>query len=261
MSLVIYCNRIMASSLRLDGKVAYVTGATRGIGLAIAGAFAAHGAVVLVNGRNAERTSAVADDLRSAHGAEAAPMVVDQASSESIKGAYRRIFKDHGRLDILVNNAGILEEALLGMIPEESIENSYTVNAMAVVRNMQGAARLMQRSGGGSIINVASIIGSKGAAGHVVYAGSKAAVIGMTKSAAKELAPSSIRVNAIAPGLVDTDMAADLPVASYEKTLASIGMGRIGTTQDVANVALFLASDLSSYVTGQTIGVDGAMLI
>jgi 3-oxoacyl-[acyl-carrier protein] reductase len=251
----------MASSLSLDGKVTYVTGATRGIGHAIAQTFAAHGATVLVNGRDRDRTVAVAEDLAAVYGVESAAVVADQSIAESINDTYRQIFRAHHRLDVLVNNAGILDRALLGMITEESIENTFSINAMAVARNMQGAARLMQRSGGGSIINISSIVGANGAAGHVAYAGSKAAVIGMTRSAAKELAPSSVRVNVVAPGLIDTDIAASLPTDTYQETLDSIGMGRIGTPQDVANVVLFLASDLASYVTGQTIGVDGAMVI
>lgn len=251
----------MDSSLNLSGKVAYVTGSTRGIGAAIARAFAAHGATVVVNGRTLETVEARARALSSEFPVPCLPVAADQRDPEAVKGAYDRIFKAYGRLDVLVNNAGVLEDGLLGMIPDATIAAVFEVNALSVVRNMQLASRLMRRGRGGAIINMTSIIGTQGNAGQVVYSGSKAAIIGMTRSAAKELAPDGIRVNAIAPGLIDTDMVRSLPPEKLALRLAQIGMGRIGTPQDVANVALFLASDLSSYVTGQVIGVDGAMLV
>jgi 3-oxoacyl-[acyl-carrier protein] reductase len=185
----------------------------------------------------------------------------DQRDPSAIKSAFARIFRAFGRLDILVNNAGTVDDALLGMIRDESIEDTFAVHAFAAVRNTQLASRLMRRTGSGSIINLASIMGVQGNAGEVVYAGAKAAVIGITKSAAKELAPHGIRVNALAPGFIDTDLTRALPAAIHTERLAQVGMGRIGQPQDVANVALFLASDLSAYVTGQVIGVDGAMVI
>lgn len=245
----------------LEDQITYITGATRGIGATIARTFAANGASLIVNGRNPESTAAFCEELRDDYGVQVLSVVADQRDSRAIKDSYQRVFKEFKRLDVLVNNAGILDDALLGMISEESIVSTFEVNALAVVRNMQGAARLMQRGGAGSIINIASIIGTTGNAGQVVYGGSKAAVIGMTKSAAKELAPSNIRVNAIAPGFIDTEMTQSLPKEKYDERMASIGMNRIGTPEDVANVALFLASGMSGYVTGQTIGVDGAMVI
>jgi 3-oxoacyl-[acyl-carrier protein] reductase len=252
----------MTSPLPLEGRVAYVTGSTRGIGAAIARTYAEHGARVIVNGRSSEDTVAsTAASLRKRFDVETLPIFADQGDPEAIKDAYRRIFAAYGRLDILVNNAGILEDGLLGMIPDRAITETFAVNALAIVRNMQAAARLMRRHGAGSIINISSIIGTHGNAGEVVYGGAKAAVVGMTKSAAKELAPAGIRVNAIAPGFIDTDLTRGLPPDVFEERLARIGMGRIGDPQDVANVALFLASDQSSYVTGQVIGVDGAMII
>jgi 3-oxoacyl-[acyl-carrier protein] reductase len=203
----------------------------------------------------------MADELRTEHGTECTGIFADQRDPAAISGAYRHIFSTYGRLDVLVNNAGILDDALLGMIQESSILETFETNTLAVLRNMQAAARLMRRGGGGSIINIASIIGVMGNPGEAVYGGSKAAVIGMTKSAAKELAPIGIRVNAIAPGFIDTDMTRAMAPARFDERLASVGMGRIGRPDDVANVALFLASDLSTYVTGQVIGVDGSMVI
>jgi 3-oxoacyl-[acyl-carrier protein] reductase len=161
----------------------------------------------------------------------------------------------------LVNNAGILDDALIGMISEESIDNTLNTNVKGVINFTQAAARLMERSGGGSIINVASIIGRYGNRGQVVYGASKAAVIGATLSSSKELAGKNIRVNAVAPGYIATDMIKNIDPAIDAIRRASIGMGRVGLPQDVANANLFLASDLSSYITGQTIGVDGAMLV
>jgi 3-oxoacyl-[acyl-carrier protein] reductase len=252
----------MASLLTLDGRVAYVTGSTRGIGNAIARTFAESGAPVVVNGHvSAEAVEAVSAGLRERHGVASLGIFADQRDPTAIKAAYRRIFEAFGRLDILVNNAGIVDDALIGMISDQSIDDTFATNAVALIHNMQSAARLMRRTGSGSIINLSSIMGIHGNPGEVVYSATKAAVIGMTKSAAKELAPVGIRVNAIAPGFIDTDLTRGLSPAMFEERLASVGFGRIGQPQDVANVALFLASDLSSYVTGQVIGVDGAMIV
>jgi|BarGraNGADG00312_2_1021985.scaffolds.fasta_scaffold16416_3 3-oxoacyl-[acyl-carrier protein] reductase len=252
----------MTSTSTLSGRVAYVTGSTRGIGNAIARLFASHGAAVVVNGRqSAAAIAALAEELTAEAGSPCIGVHADQRDPEAVKQAYAKIFSTYGRLDILVNNAGILEDALLGMIPETSIGDTFDVNAIALIRNMQIAARLMRRGRAGSIINISSIMGIHGNPGEVVYAASKAAVIGMTKAAAKELAPTGIRVNAIAPGFIDTDMTRSIPRAAFEERLASIGMGRIGRPEDVATVALFLASDAASYVTGQVIGVDGSMVV
>jgi 3-oxoacyl-[acyl-carrier protein] reductase len=246
----------------LEGRTAYVTGSSRGIGAAIAETFARHGADVVVNGRSdAAALEALADRLRREHGVRTLAIAGDQSDPAAIKEAYRQIFRTFKRLDVLVNNAGILEEGLLGMITEESLTRTFSINALATARNMQAALSLMQRAGRGSIVNITSIMGRQGNPGLVAYAGSKAAVIGMTLSAAKELAPRNIRVNAIAPGFIDTDMVRSLTREMYDEKMRAIGMGRIGTPQDVANVALFLASDLAAYVTGQVIGVDGAMSV
>src|SRR4029079_5664043 len=153
------------------------------------------------------------------------------------------------------------EDALLGMIPESSMSDTFEVNAIALIRNMQVAARLMRRAQSGSIINLSSIMGVHGNPGDVAYACTKAAMIDMTKAPAKELAPTGIRVNAIAPGFIDTDLTRSIPRAAFDQRLSSVGMGRIGRPEDVANVALFLASDAASYVTGQVIGVDGSMVV
>lgn len=155
----------------------------------------------------------------------------------------------------------MLDDALLGMINVERMSNTFAVNTEAVINHMQYAARLMMRQKSGSIINVSSIMGRYGDAGQVVYSASKAALIGATYSAAKELAPHNIRVNAVAPGFIETNMVKDLSRDSYSKRIEQIKMKRAGTPEEVANTILFFASDLSSYVTGQVIGVDGGMVI
>ncbi|MDM5124105.1 MULTISPECIES: SDR family NAD(P)-dependent oxidoreductase [Aeromonas] len=245
----------------LQGKRVLITGAGRGIGLAIARQFAAQGAELWLNGRDEEAITRMAEALGVEFGVPCIPLCFDVADPQAVKQAFQQLFGQTRQLDVLVNNAGVLDDALLGMVQQQQIERTFATNSYSTLYCSQYAARLMQRSGGGSIINMASIIGRVGNAGQAVYAGSKAAVIGITQSLAKELAASQIRVNAIAPGFIDTDMARSLPPAKFDERVASIAMGRIGTPDEVASVALFLASDLSRYVTGQVIGVDGGMLI
>lgn len=252
----------MESPLTLQGKVALITGSTRGIGWACAQLLARHGATVLLNGvSNRESLDRRVGELKAEAGAEVDGLAFDVASPSAVRDAYAAIFKKYKRLDVLVNNAGILEDNLLGMVTPENIARVFDVNVTGAILNMQYASRLMARSQGGSIVNLSSIIGRVGNAGQVVYGGSKAAVIGLTLSAAKELAPQGIRVNAVAPGFIDTDMTRRLPKEKYEQRLNSIRMGRIGTPEDVARAVLFFASDLSAYVTGQVLGVDGGMQI
>jgi 3-oxoacyl-[acyl-carrier protein] reductase len=232
--------------------IALVTGSTRGIGLAAARRLAEDGFTVVVNGTDEAAARERAQEL----GGEA--LAFDVSDAAAVQGAVRELFKRHKRLDVLVNNAGILEDALLGMIKPD---RTFAVNAMGVLNTMQASARLMARGGGGSIVNVSSIIGVTGNKGQVAYAGSKAAVIGMTRSAAKELAPQNIRVNAVAPGFIDTDMTRAMPEEIYAERVASVGLARAGTPEEVADAIAWLASDRSRYVTGQVLGVDGGMVI
>ena len=245
----------------LRGKRALITGAGRGIGLAIARQYAAQGAELWLNGRDEVTMIRMAAELNTEFGVPCQPLCFDVAEPQAVKQAFQQLFAQTRQLDVLVNNAGILNDALIGMVGQYQIEQTFSTNVHSTLYCSQYASRLMLRTGGGSIINMASIIGRVGNAGQAVYAGSKAAVIGITQSLAKELAASQIRVNAIAPGFIDTDMAHGIPEAKFAERLASIAMGRIGTPDEVAKVALFLASDLSSYVTGQVIGVDGGMLV
>lgn len=244
----------------LKGKVCIVTGATRGIGLRIAEYFAGEGATVFLNGRDAAKVDELVDRLNQ-KGHDVHPFFCDVSDPAQVKEAFQSFLKVSKTLDVLVNNAGILDDALIGMVSPNQIEQTFSINTYSVLYMSQYASRIMSRNHSGSIINLTSIIGTNGNVGQAVYGGSKAAVIGITKSLAKELAGKNIRVNAIAPGFIDTDMARSIPDEIFTQRVDSVAMKRIGSPKEIAGVACFLASELSSYVTGQVIGVDGGMLI
>jgi 3-oxoacyl-[acyl-carrier protein] reductase len=246
----------------LNERIAFVTGSTRGIGWAAARMLARHGATVIINGRaDRQVVDQRATQIRDEFGVTAHGLVADASDLEAVRGCYREIFQQFKRLDILVNNAGILEGALLGMITGELIKKNFETNTFGAIYHLQEAARLMMRRKAGSIINLTSILGRLGSEGQAVYSATKAAIIGLTLSAAKELAAKNIRVNAVAPGFVETDMVADLPEKVRQDRLTNIRMGRAGQPDDVAASILFFASDYSSYVTGQVLGVDGGMIV
>jgi len=247
--------------LLLKDKTVLITGASKGIGKATSLLFAKEGAHLILNGRDEEALLKLQSEIEYMYGTKPIVMTYDVGDLTQIKKAFQLIKKECNSIDVLINNAGILNDALLGMVGERQMSETFSINLSAIIYHMQYASRLMTRQKSGSIINVSSIIGRFGNVGQTVYGASKAGVIGATMSAAKELAPYNIRVNAVAPGFIKTDMVKQLPEEKYEERMASIKMMRIGEPEEVANVLLFLASDMSSYVTGQVIGVDGGMII
>ena len=252
----------MMSTLTLEGKVVFITGSTRGIGWSTAKFLARQGATILLNGvSNDDVLQARIHELKDRFSVDCEGFLFSVAERDSVKKCYNDIFKKYKKLDGLVNNAGVLEASLLAMATAEMIDQTLDINVKGVLYNMQNASRLMGRQKSGSIINLTSIMGRVGAEGQTVYGGSKAAIIGITLSAAKELAAQNIRVNAVSPGFIDTDMAKDISSEKFEERINSIRMQRIGTPEEVAKVIYFFASDLSSYVTGQVLGVDGGMVI
>jgi len=250
------------TGIDLSGRVALITGASRGIGHAAARMLLEAGCAVIVNSSSESEVSTRAfAEFGEGHPARVSVVYGSVAEASTTSAIGQHVLERYKRLDILVNNAGILRDRLIGMIPDAEIKEVFDVNVIGLLRMTQFAARLMARRKSGSIVNLASIIGRRGNAGQFVYAASKSAVIGATLSAAKELAPSNIRVNAVAPGLIDTAMTKALPAEKRLALESRIGMGRVGTADDVAKTILFLASDLSAYVTGQVIGVDGGLVI
>ncbi len=245
----------------LTGRVAVVTGASRGIGRATAECLLKAGCTLILNARASDEASASFAELESAYPGRASTVYGSVADNATAGAIAQAAMSRHKRLDILVNNAGILRDSLLGMISNAEIDELFNVNVIGLIKITQLAARAMARRKSGSIINVASIVGRRGNSGQTAYAATKSAVIGTTYSAAKELAPLNIRVNAVAPGLIDTSMTKSIPDDKRQRLESNIAMGRVGTAQDVANVILFLASDLAAYVTGQVIGVDGGLVL
>ena len=245
----------------LSGRVAIVTGASRGIGRAAAESLLKAGCNVVLNARASNEATASFAELEEAYPDRVTAVYGSVADSATATALAQSAMSRHKRLDILVNNAGILRDKLIGMISDAEIEELFDVNVIGLIKVTQLAARLMARRKSGSIINISSIVGRKGNSGQTVYSATKSAVIGVTFSAAKELAPMNIRVNAVAPGLIQTSMIDSIPEDKRKSLESNIAMGRVGSPWDVANTILFLASDLSSYVTGQVIGVDGGLIV
>ena len=236
----------------LEGKVALITGAGRGIGKVIAEQFIADGAIVYVN------------DLNEPEVEGAKPICFDVTDTNALKAGLMSIYKAEGRIDVVVNNAAIIANQKLGMVTKPLLEKMYAVNVFAVIDMIQIASRLMARNGGGCFVNMASVTGVVGSPGQVAYSASKGAVIALTKSSAKELAPQGIRVNAVAPGIIKTERFEELYEASGDKIdqrIGRIALGRLGTPQDIAYAVSFLASDRASYISGHILGVDGCASI
>lgn len=246
----------------LDGKVCMVTGCGKGLGKATLIAFAEAGAdVVYANDIIEGSIDDTAERLQSEFGTTVVTMYHDVSDFAANKQAILRIKKESGRLDVLVNNAGVMKDALIGSVTDELVKWIYGINVYGSMDLLQLATKLMLRQKKGSIINLSSIVGITGNPGQLVYSSTKGAIISMTKTAAKELAPRGIRVNAIAPGMIDTDMMRSIGEKHLAVHLNNIPMGRLGRPEEIANTAVFLASDMSSYISGQVISVDGCVLV
>ncbi len=243
----------------LDGKTALITGASRGIGEGIARKFAEQGAnVAFTYARSAEKAEALAAEL-SALGVTVKAYQSDAADYAAAEQLTEQVVQDFGRIDVLVNNAGVTKDNLLLRMSESEWDTVVDTNLKSVFNLTKQVSRIMLKQRSGSIINLSSIVGMKGQAGQSNYAASKAGIIGFSKSVADELGTRSIRCNVIAPGFIQTDMTDALGDTLKTEYLKSIPMKRLGTAEEVANAALFLASDLSSYVSGQVLSVCGGM--
>ncbi len=245
--------------MSLKGKIAVVTGGSRGIGRAICLEMAGQGAdVVLCYAGSQDMAEQTAQDC-SALGVRAMSIRCDVADAQQVRAMMDQVIVQFGRIDILVNNAGITRDGLLMMMKEDDFDAVMDTNLKGVFLCTKAVSRVMMKQRYGRIVNLSSVVGLRGNAGQVNYAASKAGVVGITKSVARELASRGITVNAIAPGFIQTDMTDTLPDGAREALLASIPAGRLGEAQEVAKAAVFLASDDAGYITGQVLVVDGGM--
>jgi len=245
----------------LAGRVAMVTGGTRGIGLATVRALAAWGATVVLTGRDPEtaskRAAAVAADV----GTEVAGIGLDVNDEDAVQAAFRGIAKRYGRIDALVAAAGTLEAAPVGMMARDHVERMMATNVSGTLATLRAATQVMTRKRSGSIVLFGSIAGEHGAVGQTAYAAAKSAVAGAARSAARELGRYGIRVNAVAPGVIRTDLTAGQSDEVLEAVLRRTPLGRLGEPADVARVVRFLVSDEAAFVTGQVLGVDGGLVL
>lgn len=249
--------------LLLD-KVCIITGAAQGIGKAIAEQFAADGAIVYACDMKEGAMDEWAKDCAERNDTRVIPQYFDVTDATAVKNAFMGIFKAERRIDTLVNNAGVVFNRKLGMVQRAETELMFRVNVISVIEMVQLVSRLMQRCGGGSIVNIASVTAVLGSPGQCAYSATKGAIISFTKSAAKELASMGIRVNAVAPGIVKTERFAELyesDGAKIDQRIGRIALGRLGAPEDIANACSFLASDRASYISGQILGVDGCASI
>lgn len=239
----------------LKDKVCLVTGAGKGIGRAVVDVFLKEGAYVYAN----DCVKGSLDDLKD--NTNISIMYFDVADEPSCKKAILQIMKEKGCLDVLVNNAGIMEDALIGTISRKLMEKLFSVNVFGSMQLLQLATKLMIKQHSGSIINLSSIVGITGNPGQLVYSATKGAIIAMTKTAAKELGGRGIRVNAVAPGMIDTDMMRSVGEYHLQKHINNIPVRKLGRPIDIANACLYLASDMSAYVNGEILQVDASVLV
>lgn len=248
--------------ITLKGKVAVVTGGTRGIGYAVVRKYLEAGAsVALFGSRQCTADAALERITSESPGANVMALSPDLTDSASVEGAFGEVVKRFGRIDILVNNAGISQSLPLNEYSDEEMDKILDLNLKAVFVCCRAAARLMEASGGGVILNTSSVVSLYGQPSGCLYPTTKFAVNGLTKSLSRELAPRGIRVNAVAPGVTRTDMVANLPEAMIKPLVARIPIGRVGEPDEVADAFLFLASDMASYITGTVLPVDGGVII
>lgn len=245
----------------LKGKVAIVTGGTQGIGFEIARQFSLNGAQVVLTGRTADRALAAAGKISAESGLEVLGIAADVSKSAEVEGMINNALDKFKRIDILVNNAGITRDNLLMRMSESDFDEVVSTNLKGAFLCCKAICRPMLKAKGGSIINISSVVGVSGNAGQANYAATKAGLIGLTKSVAKELASRSIRCNAVAPGFITTDMTKDLTEEAKAGLLSQIPLSRFGEAVEIADACIFLASDRSKFVTGQVLRVDGGMMM
>lgn len=243
----------------LDNRVALVTGASGGIGRAIAVALANEGAFVVINYNGSEDKAKETLRIIEENGGKAAILKFSVGSFEDTGAAIQSIIKEYGKIDILVNNAGITKDGLLMMMSEEQFDDVININLKGAFNTIKAVSRAMVKQRFGRIINISSVSGILGNAGQANYSASKAGLIGLTKSVAREYAGRNVTANVVAPGFIDTDMTAVLSEDVKNAAVAQIPMGRFGKPEDIANMVTYLSSDKASYITGQVISVDGGM--
>lgn len=244
-------------SLDLGGRVALVTGGSRGIGRAVAAELSAHGARVALLARNPAQVESAAAEV----GGETVGLTADVSDYDQVDAAVSRVEETLGDVAILVNNAGVTRDGLLARMSPDDWTTVLDVNLRGAFNTMKRVSRAMMKARSGRIINITSVVGLTGNRGQANYAASKAGLVGLTKSVAKELASRHVLVNAVAPGFIDTEMTQGLTESQRELLTQQIPTGRLGTPEDVAHAVLFLSSDLSGYITGQVLVVDGGMVM